>query len=144
LQQQQRRSYSGRSRLQAGAPSTSIYAAHFAAAHAFDWASRRALAEIPVLLSIFYNLAPSTKNLLSRETFFAGEHLNYQNHFEDTPREAARVHTLAASLLLGTIFYELKFRCSLLVSGNFFRDFRENSSARFPRPGIPERFGKAA
>ena len=35
------------------------------------------------------------------ETFFAGVHLNYQNHFEDTPREAARVHTLAASLLLG-------------------------------------------
>jgi hypothetical protein len=44
---------------------------------------------------------------MARETFLAAMHLTYQNHFEDTPREAARVHTLAASLLLGARFPQL-------------------------------------
>jgi hypothetical protein len=32
-------------------------------------------------------------------------HLTYQYHFEDTPREAVRVQTLTASLLLRAIFF---------------------------------------
>ena len=38
---------------------------------------------------------------LAKETFFAGSHLTYQYHFEDTPREAVRAMALTASLLLG-------------------------------------------
>ena len=40
------------------------------------------------------------KKSRKRETFSAAVHLYNQYHFEDTPREAARVQTLAASLLL--------------------------------------------
>jgi hypothetical protein len=47
----------------------------------------------------------TTRNILvERETFYAAVHLYNQYHFEDTPREAARVQTLAASLLLRQCF----------------------------------------
>jgi hypothetical protein len=42
---------------------------------------------------------------MERETFCAAVHLYNQYHFEDTPREAARVQTLAASLLLEPVFF---------------------------------------
>lgn len=42
-----------------------------------------------------------------RETFLPGAHLIIQIHFENTPREAARVNTLAASLPLQSTFWNL-------------------------------------
>jgi len=47
------------------------------------------------------------KVFLSDGNLFCSRASNFiTNHFEDTPREAVKAKTLAASLLLGAIFFE--------------------------------------
>src|SRR6185312_3203984 len=53
LQQQQRRPDPRRGRFQIGTPPAPLYAPHFSPAHAPHRPSRRALAQIPVLLNYF-------------------------------------------------------------------------------------------
>ena len=75
------------------------------------------------------------------ETFLSGVHLNYQNHFEDTPREAARVNTLAASLLLGP----KKYKSTIYVIEDLSCwSLKENCRVPLVRQEIPERLCRVA
>ena len=52
-----------------------------------------------------FQLTNINKNFFTAsETFSAPIHLTYQYHFEDTPREAVKAKTLAASLLYSYFF----------------------------------------
>jgi len=64
------------------------------------------------------------KNFWKKETFFAGSHLTYQYHFEDTPREAVRAIALTASLLLR------QFWRFMNLDGPFGAGFRKTPQGR--------------
>ena len=64
------------------------------------------------------------KNFWKKETFFAGSHLIYQYHFEDTPREAVRAIALTASLLFRQLWRFMN------LDGPFWGWIPENSAGR--------------
>jgi hypothetical protein len=107
------------------------------------------MAEISFLLVLLYYALIKNFFIQKGNLFRWDASIIITNHFEDTPREAVKAKTLAASLLFGpsfSIFAKYTwFACPpsqpvrLFLSGQF----PESCVARRLHPGIPERHGTA-